>query len=114
MARSKAFKLLEIFNLIEDMGLDALKADLPGSLKSLGFNPQEIEKIVKEAPNFIDGKEEWTSFLRNAGLTELAKAATRQGANPMSGTYRPGKQVSYGAQKLQGLARFMARLKHNV
>lgn len=112
--KSKAFMFIKLMEALGDLGLEVLKADLPGHLKALGFNPQEVESIMKEAPNFISGKEEWTAFLRNAGLTSLAKAATRQGGNPMSGTYRPQQSATYGAQKLQGLARFMARLKHNV
>ena len=112
---SKASDLLELFILAEaideDISLDALKADLPGNLRKIGFSSEQINKIVKEAPAFISRQDEWAAFLKNAGLTDLAKAATRKGIQPSAGNF---KQITQSAQKLQTLARFMVKLKHEV
>lgn len=94
---SKASKFLALFEMVETLGLDMLKADLSGNLKRAGFTPQEIENILKEAPAFIAGEEEWTAFLKRAGLKNLVLSRAKMQSD-----------------KLKRLSYFMARLKHDV
>lgn len=94
---SKATKFIALFEVLEALGLDMLKADLAGNLKRVGFTEEEIAKIVAEAPAFVAGNEEWTSFLKKAGLKAMALS-------------RAGKQTD----KMKKLSYFMTRLKHEV
>jgi hypothetical protein len=94
---SKAIKFLELYELLEALGLDMLTADLAGNLKRVGFTEQEIERILKEVPSFVDGKEQWADFLMKSGFKPLAVSHQ--------------KKVE---DKLKRLSYFMARLKHKV
>ena len=94
---SKATKFIALFEMLEALGLDMLKADLAGNLKRVGFTDDEIAKIVAEAPAFVAGNEEWTAFLKRAGLKALAMS-------------RAEKQID----KMKKLSYFMSRLKHEV
>jgi len=93
---SKASKFITLFEMLEALGLDMLKADLAGNLKRVGFSPEEVQKIVAEAPAFIAGEEEWTEFLKKVGF-EWGLSRTKMQTDKM-------KKLSY----------FMARLKHQV
>jgi hypothetical protein len=94
---SKASNFISLFEMLEALGLDMLKADLAGNLKKAGFTDDEVSKIVAEAPSFVAGDEEWTTFLKKAGLKNLAMS-------------RAGMQTD----KMKKLSYFMARLKHEV
>lgn len=94
---SKASKFISLFEMLEALGLDMLKADLAGNLKKIGFTDEDIARIVAEAPAFIAGDEEWTTFLKKVGLKNLAMS-------------RAGMQTD----KMKKLSYFMARLKHEV
>lgn len=94
---SKASNVIRLFEILEALGLDMLKADLAGNLKKAGFSEPEIVGIVKAAPNFLAGDAEWTEFLKKAGLRQLAMS-------------RLGRHTD----KMKKLSYFMAKLKHNV
>ena len=94
---SKASKFIALYEMLEAIGLDMLKADLSGNLRKVGFTDEEITKIVAEAPAFIAGDEEWTAFLKKAGLKNLAMSSA-------------GRQTD----KMKKLSYFMAKLKHEV
>jgi len=86
-----------MYEMLEALGLEMLKADLAGNLKRVGFTDEETAKIVAEAPSFVAGDEEWTTFLKKAGLKKLALS-------------RAGRQ----SDKMKKLSYFMVRLKHEV